>query len=137
MTSTPVLPQVPKVTTQTFANADGTAWKTLFTGAAATGSKTLASNVTSDDTSARVIRVGILKGGSGTPVVLGSISVPAGSGYGGVTSVDLWSLVRALFYDADSNRCSYVANTDLIQGMMEVAVTAGKTVGVVTQAEDF
>lgn len=134
MTATPVLPQTPKITPQTIAAADTTSLKTLCT-AGANGSKVIAVNVTSDDTAAKVIRIGITR--SGTFYPLGSYSVPLSTGLAGVTSIDLLALVRSLPYDADGCRFIYLQSGDTLQAMAEATLTAGKTMNVVTQSEDF
>lgn len=86
--------------------------------------------VTSDDSAARVMQLHVISGGVDS--IVGSVSIPAGSGYAGAANVDLVSAllpagVPYILLDSGAQ----------LALSMEAAVTAGKTVGVAALGGQF
>ena len=137
LTATPVFVQTPKVTRTTFAAADTTTAKTIAT-AGANGSKVVAIQVCSDDTSARVIQFGITR--SATFILLGSINLPTLSGTDGAApAINGFnpSYMPGLPVDSDGERYIFMESGDTLQAKMVTTITAAKTVSVTVVQGDF
>lgn len=135
--SSPVLVQLPKVGLVQIVNADASNQKDAFT-AGADGSKIVAVLAASDDTSARVLQLSILR--SAVNYVLGSVNVPIASGTDGTApAVDLLNSTQlvGLPTDNDGQRYLLLENGDKLQVKSLTTVTAAKTVHVKTIAGNF
>lgn len=115
-------------------NADASGLKTVATGGA-NGSKVMGLVLTSDDTSARVIQVGITIGA--TFYLLGSVTVPIGAGTGAVISVNGFAGIPNLPMDNDGNKFIYLESGNKLEIKSETTVTAAKTVHANATQEDF
>jgi len=106
----------------TFAAADTTVAKNILT---APGGywRLIAINLTSDDTAAQVIDI-FLRAGS-TNFLLGSVSIPAGTGKAGVAPVEFFKAVMP-----DTEQGLDLSPTTSVQAAMEATITATKTVTV-------
>jgi hypothetical protein len=117
----------------TFVNADGTSAKDLIA-AGADGSKVLAINVTSDDTSDVDMAVSVHDGT--TAYLLGTVPVPTLSGTdGSAPSVDL--LDSTLIAGLDSDGELFLPSGYKVQVAPLASVTAAKTVTVVCIGGDY
>lgn len=141
MATTPnsaIMPQTPMVSVARIQNADASTQKTVVTGGA-NGTKLNALTATSDDTSARIVQVSLLR--SAVNYILGSVSIPAGSGTDGSTpAVDLLNAVAmpGLPVDNDGQKYLFLKDaSDSIQVKTTTTVTSAKTVAVVGVHGDF
>lgn len=117
----------------TFVNGDGTTAKDLVS-AATDGTKIFAINVTSDDTSARIMQVLIHDGT--TAYLIGSVNVPTLAGTDGTTpAVNLLDPTQIPGLDADGEL--FLKTGYKLQCKPTVAVTAAKTVSVVCLGADY
>lgn len=133
----PVFPQTPKVSMTTIANGDGTTAKTLVT-AGSNGTKVVALQICSDDTSARVVQIGVTR--SATFTLLGSVNVPTLAGTDGTTpAVNGHSLVYnpGLPLDNDGETYIFLQSGDTLQVKTTTTVTAAKTVSLTAFHADF
>lgn len=117
----------------TFVNADSTTAKSIYT-ASADGGMVRKILVSSDDTSARVVR--LYRRISATNYLLGSVSIPIGAGTAGAVSVDI---VASLYDKIDNagNKLLGMPASGELQASVEVAVTSNKTLTITVVAEDF
>lgn len=120
-----------------FANADGTTAKTLYT-AAADDAIVKSIMVTSNDTSTVNVKV-IINDGS-TDRIIGTVAVATLSGTSGsAAAVDLLSssLLPGLPLDQNGKRVLPLQGTHVLKVAPLVAVTAAKTVDVVAVVEEY
>lgn len=137
MSSTPAFAVVPRAGLTQIANADASNQKDVLT-AGTSGTKISALMASSDDTSARVVQVSILRGA--TNYVLGSASVPAASGTDGSTAgIDLLKslLLPGLPFDADGQKYVFLESGDKLQVKSLATVTSDKLIHVVAVASDL
>lgn len=138
MATVPVFVGNPKAGVIQIVNADGTSSKTAITGGGS-GSKVVSLMATSDDSSARVVRVRISR--SGTHYIVGAVSIPALSGTdGSAPSVDLINSVSmpGLPLDGDAQHYLFLESGDtLTVALASGAVTSGKTISVTAVYGDF
>lgn len=127
----PIFPKTANNGVQTFANADGTGLKDLVTGGA-DGTLVGAVNVVSDDTAARNIDI-YYKPSGGAAIRIGTALIAIGAGVTSDTS-SVNALTKCV--GAVGGRI-FLANGDKLQGAMQVAVTAAKTVSVVAMAANY
>lgn len=131
--TSPIFIDTPNNAEVTFVNADGTTAKDLMS-AGTDGTKVLAINVTSDDTSTVEMEVYLHDGT--TAYLLGTVDVVTLSGTDGATpSVNIMdpSLIAGL----DANGELFMASGYKIQVAPKAAVTSAKTVTVVGFAGDY
>lgn len=120
-----------------FANADGTAYKTLYT-ASADDAIVKSIMVTSNDTAAVNLKVAINDGV--TDRVIGTVNIPITAGLtGAIAAVDLLgsSLMPGLPLDQNGKRVLPLQGTHVLKVAPLVAVTAAKTVDVVAVVEEY
>ncbi len=134
MAAAPVFFSAVKNAVVQIVNADASALKTLATGAT-NGSKVFSPTLASDDTSARVIQIGVTI--SAVFYLLGSVSVPAGAGTVGATSINAFANIPNIPVDNDGNPFVYLASGSTLQIKSETTVTAAKTVHASALQEDF
>lgn len=118
-------------------NADASGQKDVFT-AGATGSKLVALVATSDDTTARVLQLSVLR--SGVNYVIGTVNVPIAAGTDGtVVAVDLFNRTQlpGLPLDNDGQHYLLLMNGDKLQVKCLTTVTAAKIVAIVAQGGDL
>ena len=121
--------QTPKITPAAFTNSDSANTKKTIATAGASGSKVVAVNASSTDTSARVGQLWLTR--SSTSYLLGSYSVPASAGSDGSTvSADLLSLVPNLPRDNDGQKYLFLESGDTLQVSFTTQVTSAKEVDV-------
>lgn len=126
-----VNPQVP----QTFANADGTNVKTIFT-AGADDSVVKAIIVTSTDSVARDIQFYLSDGT--TNFQLRRVSIPANAGNStSVAPVDCLSGFTGLPLDEHGNRVLRLRRNFQLRANMVAAATSGSEVDVIVLGEDY
>lgn len=132
-----VFVQLPKITPQSFVNADGTNKKTVAT-AGSDGSKLVALIATSTDTANRVASIYLTR--SATSYLLGSVAIPLASGSDGSTAgINLLSssLIPGLPVDNDGQTYIFLESGDTLQVAMQVAVTAAKEIDVLAVFGNF
>lgn len=128
MAASPVFVGTPKVSMVQCVNADGTTAKTLISDQNA-ASKVVALMATSDDSSARIFRVGLVR--SATTYVIGTVSVAANSGTDGtVAATNLMNLTSmpGLPIDSDGQPYILLEDNDTLTVACTTTVTAAKTV---------
>lgn len=127
MATTPAFASTPKITPQSFVNADGTGKKTVVT-AGSSGTKVTGLVATSTDTSTRIAQVWLTR--SGTSYLLGSVSVTTLAGTdGAVNTIDLFSTIP-LPTDNDRRKYLFLVSGDTLQVSFTVAVTAAKEIDI-------
>ncbi len=134
MAAAPIFVGTIKTAAQTFVNADGTATKSVYTAGTA-GAKIQFLNASSDDTSARVVRLHIQRGGAGTDYLIGSVTVAIGAGTGAVASANL--LVASQIPGVLEDGTIILGPSDVLKCAVESAVTAAKTLTVFAQGGDY
>ncbi len=132
-TKNPIFLGTPEGAGISFANADGTTAKTLFTAGINGGAITQVTAV-SDDT---VDRIAVISFDDGTTSFkIGEVTIAAGAGTNGnVAAVNIFDITKLPNLDADG---SYIlkASTGL-EINMKVAVTAAKTIDIVAVAGNY
>jgi hypothetical protein len=134
---TPVFPQKPQHFEVTVVNADASNAKNVGTGGS-NGTIVRSLQATSDDTSQRIVQIGISV--SATFYLLGSVAVPAASGTDGSTvAVDLLNSVQMPGLPVDENGMHYLIleSGEILQVKTTTTVTAAKTVTVQGFAQDY
>lgn len=106
----------------TFTSADTTVAKNIIAGPGGYW-RLNAINITSDDTAAQVLDVFIRTGSTNT--LLGSVSIPAGSGKNGVVPVNFMSALPTAMQDG----LDFAGATGL-QAALEATMTAAKTISI-------
>jgi hypothetical protein len=137
VTATPVFVQTPKNTQITILPADASTQKTLVT-AGANGTKVVAIQFTSTDTSARVVNVNITR--SAVTVLVGAVNLPTLCGTDGVTpAVDGMgvTLNPGLPIDNDGQKYVFLQSGDTLQINSQTTVTAAKTITATAIHADF
>lgn len=139
MAKSEVMPVTQRVKTPgaSFANADGTAYKTLYT-ASADDAIVKAIMVTSNDTAAVNLKLAINDGV--TDRIIGTVNIPITAGLtGAIAAVDLLgsSLMPGLPMDQNGKRVLPMQGTHVLKVAPLVAVTAAKTVDVVAVVEEY
>lgn len=132
----PIFPQAINVGVASQNNSTAGTAQTLFT-AGTNGSKLESIVVTSTDTSARDLTVGLVR--SATTYTLGVISIPAGAGNTDtIPGVDIMrnSQIPGFAYDNNGNRYMYLKNGDTIT-VNAATITSGKVINAVAQGGDF
>lgn len=135
MTPTPVFPQTIVNAAVAIVNADSTNYKTIRTGST-NGDKIESISITSTDTTARVLTVGINVGG--TDYIVGTINVPIGAGTDAaatpaVSMLESISMMPWIRQDQNGRGYLYLANGNILKVKAQVAVTAAKEIDVVAQ----
>lgn len=131
----PIFPVAVETAAQDFVNADGTTPQDVVT-AGAEGCLVYTLNATTDDTAAIDYSVYVQRNGAGTNWLLGTVSVPAGSGnVSGTAAVDLLDPSKLKGLDGDGNLI--LGGTDKLKVAPRTAVTAAKTTHVVASYGDF
>jgi hypothetical protein len=133
------LPKAANNSAVTFVNADGTAYKTVFT-AAADDSDLKALIVASNDTSAVNIEISVTR--SAVDYVIGTVNVPIGAGMsatGAQPAVDLLnsSSMPGLPLDSAGKRYLPLKTGDTVKVRPLAAVTSTKTVYVTALGQDY
>lgn len=119
MTSTPILPQAPRLGLLAYSNGMTTTAQTVFTANTTNlslGSKMVSLYAVSSDVTARIFRVSIARGG--TSYYQGAVSVAASSGYDGTNNqIDFLSntAMPGLPKDSDGRQYILMANGDTLQ----------------------
>ena len=137
MSATPAFAVTPKAGLAQIANADASNQKDVLTGGAS-GTKVTALMASSDDTSARVVQLSILR--SAVNYVFGSVSVAAASGTDGSTAaVDLLKslLLPGLPLDADGKHYLFLESGDKLQVKSLATVTSTKLIHIAAVAADL
>jgi len=137
MSTTPNLVGTPKCWPAKIVNADASTQKDVVT-AGINGSKVTALIATSDDASARILQVSLLRSAVNYPLC--SVSVPIGAGTNGTASaVDLLSsrALPGLPVDNDGQRYLLLESGDVLQVKSLSTVTSAKVVAIVGIAGDF
>jgi len=137
-TSSPIFPQTVKQGVAQILPADTTSLKTIYTGQT-NGSRVDNLLITSTDTSARDVQLVVTI--ASTDYVLGTISVPANSGFtNAVVSLNMFQhaqMVNALNVDNNGNRYILLASGSVLKIKSLTTVTAAKAINVVAQIGDF
>lgn len=111
------------VTPAQFVAADGTTWKTLATGAL-TGQRVDDVLITNNGAAAHVVEFRVTI--SAVSYYLGSVSVPAGAGYGGAATVQLSATLQP------TNQLGWLLGyNNLLQCRVAVAMGAAETLDVI------
>ena len=137
----PIWGLTPKTSVVTFVNADGTTKKTLVT-AGANGCRVLSISATTSDTAANDVNLYVQALGAGTIGNIGGKRVPLASGdvvastVAGVNLLDTGQM-PFLLPDGSLQLAGGGGGTDLLQAGVVAAVTAGKTLTLVTQYTDY
>lgn len=137
MATTPLYAGALKAITAQIVNADASTLKTLLT-AANPSSRVRALQASSDDTSARVIKLWITR--SAVDYLIGAVSVAAGAGNDGTTAaVNLLSttLMPSLPRDENGNPYINLENGDVLKASSTTTVTSAKTVHITGEAANF
>ena len=138
MAAAPVFVGTPKVGLGQILNATGTANVTILTGGAS-GSKIVSLVVTSDDTSSRIVKVHITRGG--TSYVLTAVTVPIASGTdGSAASVNLLNSASLPGLPVDNDGQRYLLLTDAsdtLTANCTTTVTAAKILNIVATYGNF
>jgi hypothetical protein len=135
--SSPVLPQSPKISPVTLQNADGTSVKTAYT-AGANDSKVVALSASNTDTAAYTVQVWLTR--SATNYLLGAFPVAANAGNNGTVAAQnllaptLWP---GLPVDNDGQVYLFLQSGDTLSAGVTGAVASGKTVTVTAIGADF
>jgi hypothetical protein len=133
----PIFPVVLQNSAVQILPADTTALKTIFT-AGVNGSKIETINIASDDSAAKTLNLYISDGT--TNYQLSQFNIPATSGFTTTNpSVGLMTQTQmpTLNYDSNGNRYIYLKANWLLKANVTAAMTAAKTMHIVTFAEDF
>lgn len=138
VTHTPIFPQTVKQGAVQILPADTTSLKTIYTGAT-DGSRVDNILITSTDTSAKDVQLVVTI--SGTDYVLGTISVPANSGFtNSVVTLNMLAhanMTSALNADNNGNKFLFLASGSILKIKALTTVTAAKAINVVAQIGDF
>lgn len=137
MAATPNLPATPNLGLTKIVQADASAQKTVLT-AGSNGSKVSSVFALSDDTTARLITLSVLRGGSNYPVA--AVSVPAASGTDGVApAINLLAAALSPWVPVDNDGQPYLLlnNGDSLQVRSGSTVASTKTVSVGAIGADF
>ena len=118
-------------------NADGTAFKSMSIAPPAAGTRVKTIQITSDDTSPRVLQFAVTIGG--VDYVLGEVSIPAGSGTDDASnSVNGLNSTKMPGLQTDGiNRWIDIANGSDLKVKAKTAVTAAKSIYLFTECGDF
>lgn len=143
VTSTPVLPQTPKITPQQFVQGTDSAgtYKTIFT-AGSNGSKITAILVnTTDGTATHLLTLRLNRSSTGYPIINYTLPINSG-GDGSAASIDLLaggpsSLLQGLPIDNDGQKFLFLESGDTLEVTFATALTAGKNIYVVTVGAHF
>jgi hypothetical protein len=137
MASTPAFVATPKITPQSFVNADSTNKKTICT-AGASGTKVVSVVATSTDTSDRTAQLWLTR--SAVSYLLGTATVTTLAGTNGTTPAQNL-LVPGLFpglpVDNDGQRYFFLESGDTLQVGFTVAVTAAKEIDITVSSGNF
>lgn len=139
VTNTPIYPQSINQTAVTIVNADSTNKKTAYT-AGANGSKIEAIYITNTDTNAYTMN--IYETISGTDYLIGTVNIPLSSGNTtSAPTVNLFNMSTnfgvILNRDASGNPYLYLAASAIIKVALTGAITAAKTMTIVSMGEDL
>ena len=127
--TTPIFPGTVTTDAVKFENADGTTAKTLLTAGAA-GTRVDAIVVTSTDTAARTLTLGLLK--NAVTYRIGEIVVPIGAGTNGTEKPADGITLALPMLD-----CLHIEAGCSLTVAAQVAVTAGKAIDVVALGGDY
>lgn len=128
VTATPVFIQTPKITPITIVAADASNQKVVAT-AGTNGTKVVGLNITSDDSSTRIVQVSLTR--SATNYLMASASVTTLSGTEGATATV--NMMNKTFWpglpiDNDGNPYFYMESGDTLSIACTSTVTAAKTI---------
>lgn len=132
-----VVPQTPQTYFVQIVAADASASKDLVIGAAA-GTKVTSAFVHSDDTVARDLQLGIVRGATFYPI--GTVPVAIGAGNSSaVPNVNLLdpAYIKGLMQDADGNYYVLLKSTEKLSAKSLTTVTAAKTLTLQGFGADF
>lgn len=133
VSSTPVLPQTPKLGLAQILPADASAWKTVITGGT-NGTKVVSLTLTSTDTSNRIVQVAVTR--SATQHIFNAVTVTAGAGTDGTTtSID--GLPSTLPVDNDGQKYLFLESGDTLDISATTTVTAAKVIDAMAPEADF
>lgn len=137
MASTPTFVSTPNVVPVQILNADASAQKSLIV-AGSSGTKVTSVIANSNDTTARVLELSILR--SATNYLIAAVTVPANAGTDGTTvAVDLLNAVMSPGIPIDNDGTHYILlkSGDTLQVKSQTTVTTAKTVNVIATGADF
>lgn len=133
--TTPIFPEAVETAVQDIVNADGTTPQTVVT-AGADGALVYSLSAATDDTAAIEYSVYVQRDAAGVNFLLGTVSVPAGSGNAAATpAVDLLDPSKIKGLDGDGNLI--LGGADVLKVAARTAVTAAKTTYIVAAYGDF
>src|SRR5258708_28036057 len=144
VTPTPVFPQTPKITTQSFiqgTDATGKPGKTIFT-AGANGSKITSIMVnTTDNTATHLLVLYLTRGGVNYTLIYYTLPINVG-GDGATAGVDLLAggpngLFAGLPVDNDGQRYLFLESGDTVTLTYRTALTSTKAIYVTTLGANF
>ena len=137
MATAPIFPGAIKWNGVQIANADGTAFKTLWT-PGASGSKIVALSLASDDSATRDILLAVTKGGVDYPIGTMQVAITAGTVVATVAQ-NFFDGVRLpwLPVDGDGQRYMLLESGCVLKAKPLVAVTATKFVTLTAYGSDF
>lgn len=133
----PIFPQALNLGVQTIVNADGTTPKTVFT-AGANGSKVETIEISSTDTTNRDVQLFVTR--SATNYLMATVQVKASAGNANnVPSTNILGSTQlpAIAADANGNPTLFLKSGDTLSIGTTTAVTAGKTITIITNGGDF
>ena len=137
MTATPTLVQTPKITPNSWVNADAANTKKTICTAGSSGTKVVGISASSTDTSNRTGQLWLTR--SGTSYLIASFVVPTLAGTDGI--VPAVNLMRAsllpLPVDNDGQPYLLLVSGDTLQASFTGVVTAAKEIDIVCIHGDF
>ena len=137
-TTGPIWGLVPKTTGVNFVNATGAGVKQTICTAGANGARVIGIGATTSDTAANDVNLFVQPGGSGTVYNIGGKRVPLASGdlvASTVAATQLLDTGQMPFLLPDGSL--QLGPNDVLQAATVAAVTAAKTLSIVTQSTDY
>lgn len=117
-----------------FTNADSINTLKLLTTAGADGANINSISVSNSDASPIVVEL-LLNATAGTPLVVGSASIPARAGYDGTTSINLLDIQNMPFLQVDGSLA--ISATEEVSVRNAATLAASETIDIVSYVADF
>lgn len=139
VTATPVFVQTPNIASVQILNADASNFKNIMAGGA-NGSKIESLQITSTDSTDRVVQIYITKSGSVNSLLLGSANVAANSGNDNLKpAIDAFNpaFMPGLPIDSDTQKFLFLKSGDQLNVKCTTTVTAAKNLDCTCVFADF
>ena len=117
-----------------FVAADPIVTTKLLTTAGADGANINSISVANSDSSAIVIDL-LTNANAGSPIVIGSVSIPARAGYDGNNSINLLDIVKMPFLQADGSLA--IQALEEVSVMNNAVLSASQSISIVAFVADF